>query len=188
MRIYHCLLVLVLAAGPATAREDIERHPGYVDFGLVTIPEAAATSVEVYLKRPLLRMVSAATRATEPELAEMIDGLDLIRVHAFAVAPEDLPRVGEEIDMLAATVEEGGWERVAHIREQDELVHVYLKSEGDQVDGLLVMGFEEGDQAVFVNIVGDIDPAQIGRLGSTLHISPLDSLQLGTEDMSTSSR
>ena len=188
MRIYLCLLILLLAAGTTWAREDIESQPGYVDFGLITIPEQAPTSVEVYLKRPLLRMVSAATRVSEPELAEMIDQIDLIRVHAFAVAPEDLPGVAQEIDMLAATVEENGWERVAHIREAGEFTHVYLRADGDEVDGLLVMGLEEGNQAVFINIVGDIDPAQIGRLGSTFNISPLDSLRLGSEDMSTSSR
>ena len=189
MRIYLCLFSLLLALGSAEGGEDIEKMPGYVALDeFITIPTEAETSIEVFLKAPLLRMVSAATRRNEPELAEMIDGISLIRVQGFSVEAENLVRVREEIAGLASGMEESGWERVARIREGDELIHVYLKSNDDEVDGLMMMGFENPDEAVFVNIVGDIDPAQIGRLGSTLHISPLDSLQLGTEDMSTSSR
>lgn len=189
MRIYLCLLSLLIAQGTARAGEDIEKMPGYVAFdAYITVPTETETSIEVYLKAPLLRMVSAAIRREEPELAEMIDGISLIRVHGFSVAARELARVRKEIAALAASLEETGWERVARIREGDELIHVYLRIDGEKVTGLLMMGFEEADEAVFVNIVGDIDPAQIGRLGSKFNIAPLDSLRLDRESASTSAR
>jgi len=189
MRIYLCLFSLLLALGSAEGGEDIEKMPGYVALDeFITIPTEAETSIEVFLKAPLLRMVSAATRRNEPELAEMIDGISLIRVQGFSVEAENLVRVREEIAGLASGMEESGWERVARIREGDELIHVYLKSNDDEVDGLMMMGFENPDEAVFVNIVGDIDPAQIGRLGSKFNIAPLDSLRLDRKKASTSAR
>ena len=189
MRIYLCLFSLQLALGSAEGGEDIEKMPGYVALDeFITIPTEAETSIEVFLKAPLLRMVSAATRRNEPELAEMIDGISLIRVQGFSVEAENLVRVREEIAGLASGMEESGWERVARIREGDELIHVYLKSNDDEVDGLMMMGFENPDEAVFVNIVGDIDPAQIGRLGSKFNIAPLDSLRLDRKKASTSAR
>lgn len=189
MRIYLCLFSLLCALGSAGAGEDIEKMPGYVALDrYITIPTEAETSIEVFLKAPLLRMVSAATRGDEPELAEMIDGISLIRVQGFSVEAENLARCREEIAALAAGMEESGWERVARIREGDELIHVYLKTNGEGVDGLMMMGFEEPDEAIFVNIVGDIDPAQIGRLGSKFNIAPLDSLRLDRKKASTSVR
>lgn len=188
MRIYLCVLGLLLALGTARAGENIEDKPGYVDFGLITVPEEAETSIEVFIKGPLLRMVSAATRRDEPELAEMVDKIDLIRVQVFSVEEEERPRAREEIAALAGKMEAEGWEKVARIREKDELIHVYLRAKGEEIAGLLVMGFEEDDEVIFVNIVGDIDPAEIGRIGSKFNISPLDSLRLDREDASTSSR
>ncbi|MBT4496813.1 MAG: DUF4252 domain-containing protein [Gemmatimonadetes bacterium] len=189
MRIYLCLFSLLIALGSAGAGENIEKMSGYVALDqYLTIPTEAETSIEVFLKAPLLRMVSAATRRDEPELAEMIDGISLIRVQGFSVAAENLARVREEIAALAAGMEENGWERVARIREGDELIHVYLKTNGEKVDGLMMMGFENPDEAIFVNIVGDIDPAQIGRLGSKFNIAPLDSLRLDRKKASTSAR
>jgi len=189
MRIYLCLFSLLIALGTAGAGEKIEKMPGYVALDkYITIPTEAETSIEVFLKAPLLRMVSAATRGDEPELAEMIDGISLIRVQGFSVEVENLARVREEIAALSSRMEENGWERVARIREGDELIHVYLKTSGEGVDGLMMMGFEEPDEVVFVNIVGDIDPAQIGRLGSKFNIAPLDSLRLDRKKASTSTR
>ena len=189
MRIYLCMLSLLIAQGAARAGEDIEKMPGYVAFDeYITVPTETETSIEVYLKAPLLRMVSAATRREEPELAELIDGISLIRVQGFSVAAGELIRVREEIAALAARMEKDGWERVMRIREKDELIHVYLRTLGEEISGLLMMGFEELDEAVFVNIVGEIDPAQIGRLGSKFNIAPLDSLRLDRENASTSTR
>jgi hypothetical protein len=48
----------------------------------------------------------------------------------------------------------------------------------DRIAGLVVMAVEPGDEAAFVNIVGDIDPAQIGRLGRKFDIEPLDSIRI----------
>jgi len=36
------------------------------------------------------------------------------------------------------------------------------------------MAIEEDEEAVFVNIVGDIKPAEIARIGRALHIHSMD--------------
>ena len=60
-------------------------------------------------------------------------------------------------------------------------VRVYLKTQGkDAVQGLVVIALEENKQAVFVNVVGDIKPAQLSMLGEKLHIDPLKKLHVAT--------
>jgi hypothetical protein len=156
----------------------MEDLPGYVDFSAIGIPQEAQTSIEVYLRAPLLKLVAAATRNDDPEAAALIDKIQLIRVQGFSVAAGERPALEARIAALAGQLEEKKWEKVARIRDKEDLVHVFLKVDGEAVSGLCLMGFEEDGEAVFVNIVGDLDPAQIGRIGRTFDISPLDSLHL----------
>lgn len=188
MRIYLCILCTLLALGSAQAAEKLEELPGYVDLSGIAIPEDAETSIEVYLKKPLLRLVAEASRSQEPEFAEMIDQIELISVGGFSVDDEELSRIRAQIAETVEKLENTGWEKVARVRERGEHLHVYLRVDGDEIVGLLVMGFEKEREAIFVNIVGHIDPAEIGRIGSRFNIAPLDSLRLGQAEPSTSSR
>ena len=51
-----------------------------------------------------------------------------------------------------------------------------LPGKGDNIDGLVVMVVSDDDEAVFVNVVGTIDPAQIGRIGHSFRIDALDDI------------
>ena len=69
------------------------------------------------------------------------------------------------------------------MRERHEHVDVYLKLKGEAIIGLTVIAGESNDEIILVNIAGDIDPAQIGRIGRRFNITPLDSLHLDHEDL-----
>ena len=47
---------------------------------------------------------------------------------------------------------------------------MYLKETDGKVSGLTLLSLEPGDEAVVINIVGHIDPAQIGRLSQSLDL------------------
>ncbi len=66
-----------------------------------------------------------------------------------------------------------GWETVVKVREDDEFVDMFLKTNGDVIEGMVVMVIDEDDEAVFVNIIGEIDPEQIGRLGNKFNVGGL---------------
>jgi hypothetical protein len=63
---------------------------------------------------------------------------------------------------------------VARIREDENEVYLYVKEHGEEIDGLTAMVISEEGEAVFVNIVGHIDPSQIGRIGRRFDIDELD--------------
>ncbi|MEW6752581.1 MAG: DUF4252 domain-containing protein [Candidatus Latescibacterota bacterium] len=183
MRFHLCVCALVVGLGRAWAAESVEGLPGYVDFGALSMPRDAHSSIEVFLKGPVLKLVAAASRQEDPEVAALIDRIRLIRVQGFSVRPGDRAAVQEEMAALARRLEEKEWERVAQVREEDEVTQVLVKvaGDGDALCGLVVMSLEEGEEAVFVNIVGDLDPEQLGRIGRTFDIAPLDSLRLGRQ-------
>ena len=49
----------------------------------------------------------------------------------------------------------------------------------DTLTGLAVMGIEnDDDNAIFINIVGEIDPEQLGRLSEKFNIPELDNIHI----------
>ena len=190
MRFYFILLLaLCLLPGIAHAADELEAHPGYVDLSAIETVSGREASIEVYLKGPILRLVAEASRLEEPELAEMLTRLKIIQLRGFPLRddtdPQEISRVKEEIEKIAEQLESQRWEKVVRVREDNEHVYVYLKLQGEIITGLTVMVTESNDEIILVNIAGDIDPTQIGRIGRRFNITPLDSLHLDHEDLKT---
>jgi hypothetical protein len=77
---------------------------------------------------------------------------------------------------MAKKLEEDGWFRAVLVREKREHIYVYFKLGENVLDGITIMAVEEDLHAGFVNIVGEIDPEQIGRLGRKFDIHELNNL------------
>jgi hypothetical protein len=85
------------------------------------------------------------------------------------------------IASISKHLQETGWETIVKVRERDERAHIAIKMSGDNIVGMTVLAMDDKDQdneVVFVNIVGTLDLAQIGRMGRHLDlgVDALDSL------------
>ncbi|MEM1115805.1 MAG: DUF4252 domain-containing protein [Bacteroidota bacterium] len=159
------LLVALLALAATTAHAQTTS----IDVGALDTYFQEEAKVEVNLKGSLLRLLVEASREDEPEFAEMISGLTAVtvRVYPLASAGNDLiPELGR----LGDTLEDAGWSTLLRVRGDDEDpgdVWIYVLDDGEVFNGLTVMATDpEEDDAAFVVIDGQIDPAQIGRLSS----------------------
>ncbi|MFQ5511205.1 MAG: DUF4252 domain-containing protein [Candidatus Krumholzibacteriia bacterium] len=163
------------AAGPK--KDDYKRLPGYVDFEGMNMFGDLESTVEVFLKGPLLNMAMEAVKHDDPRAASLLAGLKLIRVNVFDLRRDAGKDLMDKATKLSKKLEDKGWEMAIRVREEDEHVHVYmLPGKGNEIDGLVVMVVESDDEAVFVNVVGTIDPAEIGRLGHSFNIDALDDI------------
>lgn len=179
----YALLLFAVAVSPtsAWASPPLEKQPGYIDFSSLDLfdgPEPE-TTVEIYLKNSLLDLVAAATRFEDPELADMLEALYLIRFQAYHKeegqdTSYDYERIAERLKALTLP----DWERVVQVRKRDERMQFYVRTEDETIVGLLVLA---GDphEFVFINIVGSLDLAQVGRIGRKFDIAPLDSIDFG---------
>ncbi|UCG53042.1 MAG: DUF4252 domain-containing protein [Candidatus Latescibacterota bacterium] len=158
--------LLIPSAAPAAPEKDYTKMRGYVDFESMKIFGDMEATVEVYLKGALLAIAREAVGEEDPELRDLLSKIELIRVQVFELEDRFSDQVIEKTKALAKQLDKKGWEIAVRVRERDEHVYVYLlPGKNDDIDGMVVMAIEDDDEAVFVNIVGKIDPTQLGRIG-----------------------
>ena len=156
--------------------EELRKLRGYVDFDSWTGLRPAETTVEIYIKDPILSLVARLTRDEDPDLSDLLSSLKLIRVQTYPLDASDTREIKARVDKIRKKLEKDKWEIVVRAREPDQQVHVYIKSSKDEVNGLVIMAAKYGENISFVNIVGDIDLNSISRLGNKFDIPGLDSL------------
>ena len=148
--------------------------PGYVDFGKFVPPASGGEFVEVNIKGNLISMVSRLTAKHEPEVAEMLRGLQLIRVNVIGLDSGNRADVEKRVKTIRSELDAQGWERVVTVQNSGEDVNIYMKTRGEEaVQGLVVTVLDGKKEAVLVNIVGDIKPEKLAVIGERFNVEPL---------------
>ena len=168
------IAVTLLLVSPVLGQRSVEKLSGYVNLERIghldDYFERQAT-IEVNVEGPLMRLVAAASRFEDPELADLLLKLDGVFVRGFELERSDRDAFEESASRIGDYLEDEGWSVVVKVRNRDEIVHMYVNMEDDTVVGIVVMSMEGGgDETVFVNIVGEMDPEQIGSIGRKFHI------------------
>jgi hypothetical protein len=163
------LLFLAAAAGRA---QKLESLPGYVPIEELNLFPPDDLSVEVNLNGPLLHLVAAAAK-DDPGFSSVMAGLKSIKVQVYPLKGVDAAAVKVRIGRAVHWLEDHGWKSSVRVREKGDETYIYLKQTGDRIEGLTLLSLSAGDEAVIINIVGKIDPAELGRLGQGLHVPQL---------------
>jgi len=170
------VLSLTLAAGLATtafAATDAV-SPGFFDLGTFSPPKSGGEFVEVNVNGSLLSMAAKIAAKQEPEAAELLKSIELVRVHVIGLDDSNRADIQSRIATLRTGLDAAGWQRVVTVQQKGEDVGVYTKSRGaDALAGVVVTVLSGDGKAVFVNVVGDIQPERLAELGAKLHIEPL---------------
>lgn len=161
--------------------EALRSEPGFVDLESLDVGLGSDQQVvDIHLTGPLIKMIGEATREEDPAFADLVAGLQLVRVKIFDLEGE----TGSEVDVeqlerrtreLLRGLQEDGWMPVVQVRDDGDHIYVAIKMRGDRIAGLTAL-FRDTTQLGLVNIVGDLDPVQIGRIGQRLGLDPLRQL------------
>ncbi len=152
-------LLLVAWVGSAGARD--QRHPGYVDLSGLAGPEEAEVLVDVRLGGWLLGWMRAAAEQSDDEDLAVLSSIDSIRVRIVHMEGQ---RFASRAQQLIDTLSGEGWEDFARVRKDGHWAQVMVKGSESRIDGITVLAMESGDEAVFVNIAGRLDPGDIARI------------------------
>lgn len=164
----------VMGSGPVMAQDWMDTLPskaGYVDFGNLTELFGDEPKVEVMLGGPLVTFLAEASRQEDPELAKMLDGLTAISVNVYELDEGDRQAARDRVETLAERLRDDRWQRTVRVNEEDSRVHMFMKTEGEEIAGLALMVLGGDSEAVFINVVGNVDPAALGKLAGKFGVS-----------------
>ena len=151
-----------LMALPALAQEDaLKAYPGYVDFGELSSIFGEPT-VQISVGQALLNLVGSLSAEEDPEAAALFSRPNGWRVNVFEnreISPEGVDFVKDTSSKLAAL----GWESVVTVNQDQEQVRIFMKLSDGQVEGITVMAVE-ATEAVFVNVIGNLNPAELEKV------------------------
>jgi hypothetical protein len=165
------LTVLMAAVTPLAAQE------AKLNLNFDQLAAKAKETVEVTLDASMLQFASRFLSERKPEEAEakkLIAGLKSVVVRVF-----EFEKPGEyttsEIEQFRSQLKAPAWSRIVGVRSKadGENVDVFLKREGEQVNGLVVIAAEPKELTV-VSIDGPIRPEDLAKLGGQMGIPRID--------------
>ncbi|MEE9448482.1 MAG: DUF4252 domain-containing protein [Ignavibacteriaceae bacterium] len=173
--IKHIPMLLLFSFALFAQSSDLKNEPGYVDFGDFSAFESSTGVTEVILEEDLLSMLAQISSEEDPNIMAILNGLKLVKAHVFEVSEENQDELKSRIDKIDSRLTGSNWKRIVRTRSAEEIANVYIKQNSSkQIVGLAVTTLESDGEAAFVNIVGTIDLATIGKLGNKFNIPHLE--------------
>ena len=155
-------LFCTLLAVPVMAQEDeLKNLAGYVDFGDLSATYGEP-KITINLGGTMLNFVSAMSSSESPETSEMISKLKGIRVQIYSL-DENVDAARDQFGKTKSSLKSSGWEPLVQVNDDEEQVLVYMKMKEGNMEGMTVMVVDE-EEAVFVNVIGQLNPAELGRV------------------------
>ena len=170
MRFATVLMTGALSLAAAAGATDLRDNVGYLDFQAMGFFNEDDLSVNVNLDGSLLKLISAIGADDDQDAAELLAKLDAVQVRVLPLSDDARSAdVLQKVSALSRQLGEAGWDRIIRVKERDQRVEIYLQHRDAVVSGLAVMAVEPDDEAVFINLVGEIDLKRIGAIGRKFH-------------------
>ena len=158
----------LLSVSAWAQNEDMENAPGYVDFGSLDAIYGEPR-VMINIGGPLMEFLAlAAKNSDDPQAAALMQGLEGVRVNIYNTDGNLDPALAQMAEAKAA-LEAAQWQPIIQVREEGENVQMFSRIEGDKMQGMAIM-VVNAEEAVFLNILGTIDPSQVGRVMDQLNV------------------
>ena len=171
--IRNSLLVLLLSSSAILGANAFAQSVGQVDFADLS-NYYGEPRVEVNLTSNLMQMMGAFAAQEDPEAAEILANLQSVKVRVYDMNGE-VDKAMSTLESVSKELKSDQWQSLVTVNnnEDNQKVRILAKSTNDVIDGVVVMVVspeKEGGEAVFINIVGEIDPAKIAKVTKTLDI------------------
>ena len=161
-------LFCTLLSLPAIAQEDeLKDLPGYVDFGDLS-SMYGEPKIIINLGGTMLNFVGMMSSEANPETSDLISKLKGVRVQMFDI-DDNAEAAKNQFKEVRSKLNSSGWEPIVQVNDDDEQVMIYMKMEGDNMEGMTVMVVDD-EEAVFVNVIGQLNPAELGKVMDVLDV------------------
>ncbi len=147
---------------------------------LVTFDDMPAASsgqvVDINLPHSLLVVAALATDKSDHETAELLRHLQSVRVNVVKLDAGNRAEAIEHIRRVRESLKD--WRKVVSVRQPNgEDVDIRMKCRADDtIEGFVITVIQPDQNAVFINVVGDLKPDQLGRIVAHFQIPGMPSL------------
>ena len=158
-----CLTAIVAGCG-LTAPRHADGFAELESLGPFDVDNTVTISIG-----PTLLHFAASHIEDDPELAAMLRGLDGIRIRVYEI-DGSASRVSTRIRGMSQELRDDGWEPVALVREQEEVMHFLVKVHDGKLCGLTLLTSDGESEAVVINLMGEIQPEQFSEVMLALDV------------------
>jgi hypothetical protein len=170
---------------PAWAADDLK-----MPVNLDKLAERASESVDVTLDASMLQLASgflSKSDRDEVQVKKLIAKLKGVYVRSF-----EFDRAGQysmsDVEAIRSQLKPPTWSRIVGVKSiKGENSEIYLKKEGEQIAGLVVLAAEPKELTV-VHIDGPISPEELSQLGGHLGVPKFDGSRKGNSHKSKEDR
>lgn len=168
-------LAAACAAGLALSATFVTAAPaGEIDFGTLLAGAVGTKTVEINLPEPLLAFAATIAKCQDADAAALIKDLKHISVNVLGMDDKNRADITSRVQKIRTELAATGWLRAVNVQDNGDDVAVLIKlGSGSTIEGLAVTVLSKSNEAVFVNIVGNIDPVRIAAIGEKYGIDPL---------------
>ncbi len=164
-------LTLPVWCAPAGYPEDIK-----MPVNLDRLAARASESVDVTLDSSMLQLAGGFLSKDDPDqvkVKKLVSKLKGVYVRSFEFDKEGQYSLSD-VESIRSQLKSPGWARIVGVKSiKGENTEIYMKKEGDQVAGLVVIDAEPKELTV-VDIDGPINPEELSELGGHLGVPRLD--------------
>ena len=174
-----CFFVLI-SCGAAQ-----DQASGRIQFNWDKLAAKAVEKVDVNLEGPVLAMAAKflGDKGDESKVKNLVQGLKGVYVKSFTFDKEGQYSEAD-LNEIRAQVKAPEWSKIVDMQEKHESSAIYVKTDGKQTQGIVVVSAEPRELTV-VQIIGPIDPAVLSELSGNLGIPKID---LGSKQKTTTGK
>ena len=104
----------------------------------------------------------------DPRTMAMLGALDGVRVRVYRVGPgAERAELQQALGRSVRRLSDGDWQVVMRVVEDDSIVHMLVREEGDELLGFALISADD-EELVLVNVMGRFDTETLGALADTL--------------------
>ena len=163
--VFLCTISVVGPTAVLAQSDTLTSDPGYVDLGRFSDALDMRPNIEVTIQGALLDLVRNRAAREDDRAAGLMRNLQSIQMRGFPTDNLTPADYNDTIDRFAEDLLSSGWSRVMHVREDDQNVSLFMRYNDEEVAGLTMMMSDPSDERLlFINIVGRIQPDELGTL------------------------
>jgi hypothetical protein len=134
----------------------------------------AAEKMDINLQGSLLQMASRflGNSGDDAKVKQLVQGLKCVTVKSFTFDKEGQYSEAD-LNEVRSQVQGPHWSKILDVQEKHESSTIYLKTDGKQSNGIVIVSAEPKELTV-VQVIGPIDPSMLSELGGNLGIPKIE--------------